>query len=438
MRMISGKIANNAKWIIGCKIVQAMIQMVVGMITARYLGPANYGLINYATAVVSFAIPVMQLGLPSTLVQEYVDAPEAEGQTMGTALVMNLIAALASMAAVAAFVAVANPGERTTLIVCVLYSVSLIFQSTEMLRYWFQAKLLSKYSSLGMLCAHLLVAVYKIILLITGSSVYWFALVHAVEYCLAGILYLLAYRKKGVQKLSFSLGAAKRMLMKSRHYIAAMLMVVLFNRTGNVMLKQFWGEAELGFFSAAVTCTCITDFVFGAIIDTARPVILQSRQISHEVFEKNVARVYAITTWLSLAQSIFFTIFARPVIWVLYGQNYLPAVPVLQILIWFSAFSYMGYVRDIWILAEERHSILFKINAGGVAVSLVLNFALIPKWGACGAAVASVLTQIFTNVVMGFLLPSVRANNRLLMRGIHPNMIKDGIKELGCKLKSKE
>ncbi len=425
--MFNNKIANNAQWIIGCKIIQALIQMVVGMITARYLGPANYGLINYATAVTAFAIPVMQLGLQSTLVQEYVDAPEAEGQTMGTALVMNLIAALTSMVGVAAFVAAANPGEKTTLLICVLYSVSLIFQSTEMLRYWFQAKLLSKYSSLAMLCSHLVVAVYKIILLVTGSSVYWFALVHAVEYGLAGGLYLLTYRKKGTQKLSFSFPAAKRMLNKSRHYIVAMLMVALFNRTGNVILKQFWGEAELGFFSAAITCTCISNFVFDAIIDTARPVILQSRQISQETFEKNVSRVYAITIWLSLAQSVFFTVFARPVIWILYGQRYLPAVPVLQILIWHSAFSYMGYVRDIWILAEEKHSILFKINAGGVLASLILNAFFIPKLGACGAAIATVLTQIFTNVIMGFLLPPVRANNRLLQQGIHPNMIKEGI-----------
>ncbi len=428
--MIDNIAFHNAQWIIGCKIVQALIQMVVGMVTARYLGPSNYGLINYATSVVAFAVPIMQLGLQSTLVQEYVDAPGAEGQTMGTALGMNLIAALASMLGVTAFVAVANPGEDATILVCVLYSVSLIFQSTDLLRYWFQARLLSKYSSLAMLGAHLAVAIYKIVLLVTGSSVYWFALVHALEYALAGALYLLAYHRKGSQKLSFSFTAAKRMLKKSHHYIGAMLMVVLFNRSGNVMLKQFWGEAEVGFFSAATTCTCITDFVFGAIIDTARPVILQSRQISQGAFEKNVSRLYAITTWLSLAQSVGFTIFAYPIVWILYGESYLPAVLVLQIMIWFSAFSYMGYVRDIWILAEEKHDLLFRINASGVVASLILNLLLIPQWGACGAAAAMVLNQIFTNVVMGYVLPPVRENNRLLVNGLHPKVIKEVILEV--------
>ena len=82
--MFNRNVFNNAKWIIGCKIIQSLIQLIVGMLTARYLGPSNYGLINYAAAVVAFAVPVMQLGLQSTLVQEYVERPKEEGQTLGT------------------------------------------------------------------------------------------------------------------------------------------------------------------------------------------------------------------------------------------------------------------------------------------------------------------------------------------------------------------
>ena len=53
-----------------------MIQLLIGMLSARYLGPSNYGLISYAASIVAFAVPVMQLGLHSTLVQEIVENPE--------------------------------------------------------------------------------------------------------------------------------------------------------------------------------------------------------------------------------------------------------------------------------------------------------------------------------------------------------------------------
>ena len=417
------KVFINAKWIVGCKIVQSLLQLIIGMLSARYLGPANFGLINYAAAIVAVLTPIMTLGFSNTLVQEYVDHPDQEGTIMGTHLVMNLISALACMVGVVAFAAVANPGEKDTVLVCGLYSVSLLSQALEMLQYWFQAKLLSKYSSLAMLCSYLVLSAYKIWLLVSGKSVHWFALSHAVEYGVTGILLLIAYKKYGKQKLRASVLLGRKLVSKSRYYIVSSLMVVLFNRIASILLMQLCGEKENGFYAAAVTSAGVLGFVFMAIIDTARPVVLESKKVSQDAFEQNVARVYSLTTWLSIAQSIGFTIFAGLIIRILYGEDYFPAIPVLRILVWNTAFSYMGYVRNIWILGEEKHSVLWVINLCGAVVSILLNAVLIPLWGACGAAAASVLVQIFTNVGMGFILKPIRRNNELLVRGLDPRCI---------------
>ena len=178
--MFRNRTVQNAKWIIGCKAVQALLQLVVGMLSARYLGPSNYGLINYAASVVAFLVPVMQLGLYATLVQEYVATPEREGEIMGTALVLNFLSGAACIVGVTAFSMVSGSGNPVTVAVCALYSTQLLFQAMEMLQCWFQAKLLSKYSSMAMLGAYVAVSAYKIWLLATGKSVYWFALSHSV------------------------------------------------------------------------------------------------------------------------------------------------------------------------------------------------------------------------------------------------------------------
>ena len=428
--MVNNKILSNAKWIIGCKIVQSLIQFVVGTLSARYLGPSNYGLINYASAITAFFLPIMHLGLDATLVQEYNDSPTRQGQILGTALVMNLASAVVCVIGVTSFAAVANRGDNVAILVCALYSTSLFFQAIEMLQYWFQAKLLSKYSSLAMLCSYVVVSVYKICLLVSGKSVYWFALSHAVEYGVTGLILLITYRKKGTQKLSISLPIARMLLNKSRHYIIASLMVAAFSRIGGVLLTLLCGEAENGFFATAVTCVWITTFVFNAITDTARPVILDSKNSSRKGYEKNVSRTYGLIVWLALAQSLFFTLFAGTVVRILYGESYLPAVPVLRILCWQSVFSYMGYVRNIWILAEEKHSVLWKINLIGVITNVTANVCLIPLWGACGAALASVLTQFFTNFVVGFLMKPIRRNNYLLLKGLDPRNLLEIVSKL--------
>ena len=169
------KVIKNASWIIGCKIGQSVINLIIGMISARYLGPSKYGLITYAASVVAFVLPIVQLGLSKTLVQEFIERPDEEGAVLGTALVMNVISSLFCIVGVFGLISLVNTGETETIIVVVLYSLSLVFQSVEIISLWFQSKLLSKYPSIASLVAYAVVALYKVILLIIGKSVMWFA-----------------------------------------------------------------------------------------------------------------------------------------------------------------------------------------------------------------------------------------------------------------------
>ena len=235
--MFKNKVVKNAAWIIACKIVQSVFSIVVTMLTARFLGPSGYGIINYAASIVAFVAPIMMLGLNSTLVQEFVQEPDKEGESLGTALLMSFSSSFLCILGVIAFTLIANPGEKTTTLVCGLYSLLLIFQALELTQYWFQAKLKSKYTSIVMLIAYVIVSVYKIVLLVTGSSIYFFAISQALDFMIIAFALLIIYKKIGGPKLSFSRACAKRMLERSKHYILSNLMINLVVHTDKVMLK---------------------------------------------------------------------------------------------------------------------------------------------------------------------------------------------------------
>ena len=418
--MKSKQVFNNAKWIIVCKIAQSLLQFLVGIISARYLGPSNYGLINYAASVVAFAMPIVKLGFDSTLVKELIDKPEKEGEILGTSLTLNFIASLISMFGVFLFVSVANAGEKVAIFVCVLYSLMLLFFVLEMMQYWFQYKLFSKYSSVVMLISYFFVSAYKIFLLITEKSVYWFAVSHSIEYGIVGILLVLIYCKLGGQKFVFSMKTAKQLLNRSKYYIIASLLVVVFQNVGVVMLSNFSGHAETGFYTSALTSATVLQFVYLAVTDSYRPLILTSKKESVESYEKNVSGLYGIIIYTTVAQSIVFAIFSKLIISVLYGAEFMSAVPVLQILVWFCPFSFMGLIRNIWLLAEDKQKELWKINLFGVIVNTVSNAILIPFAGACGAAVAAFITQFLMNFVLGFVYKPIRKNNELMLKGLNP------------------
>lgn len=406
------------------------------MLCARFLGPSNYGLINYAASVVAFVMPIMKLGFDATLVHDFVENPDKEGEIIGTSLMMNLVSSLVCMGGVAAFTSVVNAGEAETVTVCVLYSASLFFAALEMIQYWFQYKLMSKHSSLIMLGVYCVVMLYKVLLLVTQRNVYWFAFSNSLEFGLIAVLLIAVYVKKG-GRFSFSFGRAKAMLGKSKHYILAAMMLVVIQNTDHIMIKTISGNTENGFYSAAITCTSIAQFVYIAIVDSFRPVILENKKENSPEYGINVSRLYCITQYLAIAQSVVFTVFAELIIGILYGGDYSPAAPVLRILIWYFIFSVMGVVRNVWILAEQKQKYLWVINLTGASVNIVFNFFMIPRWGACGASVASLITQFFMNFVLGFIFKPIRENNRLLMRGLDPRFAVKEAKNMLALLKKK-
>ena len=78
--------------------------LVVGIFAARYLGPSNYGLINYAAAYATFFASLCTLGINSVIVKNFVDQPDQQGETIGTTLLLRAISSLLSALAISGIV----------------------------------------------------------------------------------------------------------------------------------------------------------------------------------------------------------------------------------------------------------------------------------------------------------------------------------------------
>ena len=138
-QFLHNKVARNAGWLISGKVFQMLINFVVGLITARYLGPSNYGLINYAGAYTAFFASFCTLGINSVIVKEFVDNPDKTGEIIGTTLGLRALSSFLSALSIIGISFVVDAAEPTTIWVVALCSVGVIFQIFDTFNYWFQS-----------------------------------------------------------------------------------------------------------------------------------------------------------------------------------------------------------------------------------------------------------------------------------------------------------
>ena len=97
------RFVSNTMWDIGGKIFQMVLTLIVGMLTARYLGPSNYGVIGETASYVAFFSVVCQLGFTSTAVKEIMDNTDRQGEILGTTIFFRVCTSIISSVAIRFF-----------------------------------------------------------------------------------------------------------------------------------------------------------------------------------------------------------------------------------------------------------------------------------------------------------------------------------------------
>ncbi len=412
------KESQNALWLIGGRVAQMALSIVVGALSARYLGPANYGLINYASALVSFFMSLCTLGLNSIIIKEFFDHPDEQGIALGTAVVMRFVSSFCSAILAICISLVLDYDDPETVWVVALCAVSLLFHVLDTIKFWFQYKYQSRVTAIAIFLAYVATSIYKIFLLITNKNVFWFAFATSVDYIVLGLLLFFFYKNHGGPKFAFSWKKGKSMLRSSYHYILSGIMVSLYNKTDKLMLKHMLDEESVGYYSTAFSLCTMWTFVLSAIIDAMYPTIIQSFEKDKRVFEKKNRQLYAIVFYVSTFVSLMFVVFGKLGIWILYGEAYLPAALPLSVITWYTAFSYFGVARNAWMVCNEKQKYLKYMYIPAVIINVGLNLIFIPLWGATGAAFASLVTQICTSVLLPYCIKDLRPNAKMMLAAI--------------------
>lgn len=406
------KYFKNTFWLFGEKILRMIVALFIGIWVARYLGPEQFGLLSYAQSFVALFSIVASLGLDGLVVRELVKDQSRAETLLGTSFFLKVIGALSMLIfLVIALQFTSNDFYTKTLIFII--ACATIFQSFNVVDFYFQSKVMSKYIVYANVISLLLSSIVKIILIISNSSLEAFVFVYVFDSIVLAIGYLYYFFKHSdfkIQKLIFSKSTAILLLKDSWPLILSGIVITVYMKIDQVMIKQLLGNEAVGQYSAAVRISEAWYFIPGVIASSLFPAIINAKKHSEDLYYKRIQKLFDLMILIAIGIAVPVTFLSESIINLLYGSQYNQAGGVLLIHIWAGAFVFLGVSSGKWYLTENLQKLLFWRSFYGMLVNIVLNITLIPTYGIKGAALAT----LFSQIVASYIFDIVSGKTRLM------------------------
>ena len=418
-------------WLLGGKIVNMILSFFVSLATARYLGPDNFGSINYVAAYVSFFSSITSLGLSVIVIKEISMGKEDDNEVSWTGILMRFLTAVFSTIAVIALVSITDKSDPLMVKIAILESIAILASAFDTFMYWFQGKLLGKYTSIASVVAYIGMSLYRIYLLANNADILWFAFATSVDTLLLSLILMLCYvRENGFHpKVSVRLG--KSLMKQSYHYMISGLIAILYSKIDQIMLKQMLDTYSVGLYTAALTIAGLWGMIPSAFIQSVSPILYKNAEENRGMFYKRLRQSYAGIWLLNICWSLGVSIFSYWVIYLLYGKAYLGARGALVIVVWYTGITSIGSLTQVYLATENKNKYVNYFALAGLVTDVVLNALLIPKMGILGAAIATLVTYTVIHIVMPLAIKDTRDAGRLIIQGmLFRDVLDDEMKQI--------
>jgi polysaccharide transporter, PST family len=401
------KIIANTGWLFADNVGSLLAGFLVGVWVARYLGPTQYGIFNYAIAIVALFSPLVALGLKDIVIRDIVREPAAKDEILGTTFFLQLIGGLLSIGLAVGIAQITRSEDPLTRWLIVILAAQFIFQIFSVtLGYWFNSQVQAKYIVWANNIALLLYCLIRIGLVLSRAPLIafaWAALCQAFVFAVAVAVF---YRLSGQMLITWQVSfvRAKSLLENSWPLLISALSIMVYLKIGQIMLGNMVDNRTLGIYSAALRLSEFWYFIPTAIASSVFPALVRSHENdSDEVHRKRMQLFYDVMTGIAYAIVLPLVVLAPLLVKLAYGPAYEDAGSILRIHAWALLFVFLGTARSRWLIAEDMVRFNMLVTILGALTNIALNFMLIPKFGGLGAAWAVVISQAVSTYLSSIL-----------------------------------
>lgn len=413
------KYVENAFWLIFEKGFTLAVGMGVGIYVARYLKPESFGLLNYAISFVSIFSAFSTLGIEQIIVRELAKVSDKKNDLLGTGFMLKLIGSCILFIFMLFILLFMDNNLFTNTLILIIASAE-IFKAFEVISYFYQSQVQSKYVVQAQLVINLLISFIKLAMVFAQAPLIWFAVIIVIGSMLNGVGFIFTYFKgRGVLgHWRFRKDLAMTLLRESWPIAFYGIALNIQSRIDQVMLGKMMNNYEVGQYSVALKFIEIFGFLPMVLMSTFAPAVTKAREVSENLYHSRLINLYRLMFLSFLLVSIPIYFFAEPVITLLYGWEYKAAGYLLSLFALRLFFSNMGVGKSVFIINESlfKYSLITVII--GASVNIALNYLLIPLYGAVGSIAASMVSFTASIFLVDLFFDKTRQNQKLMFQGM--------------------
>lgn len=413
------KYLQNTSWLLLEKAIRMIVGFLVMAWTAKYLGPEDFGIFNYVQGYVLLFSGLATLGLDTILIRELVHNPKNANEFLGTVFILKLIGSIAAFIAILSIVNFQSESSEVKLFIY-LIAFSNIFLAFNVIDGFYQSKVLSKYIVFVNTFGFLLSSIIKVYFIYTDATLIFFIYILVFDKIIlsAGYLYMYTNENYSIKSWRFQSNIARDFIKDSWPIIFSTTVLMIQARIDQVMIKEFLGAKEVGYYSTALMF--LEAFGFLAIIlkQSITPALINAKKVTLELYEERLINVYRISFIFFLLTAGTLILISKYVVLAFFGNEYTPVIGLLSIYSIRLFFTYMGVARSIYILVENLFKYSLFSMAIGAAINVLLNYILIPVYGTIGAIMATIISFAVTVFIIDAFYGQTKRNFILMLIGI--------------------
>ena len=410
----------NTGWVLAERLVRYTVGFLVGIWVARYLGPDQYGALNYALAFVTVLAFMSTLGLDALAVRDMVRDPGVRDETIATLVAMRLVGGVVLLVAATSAVRALRPDDPVALWLVAIVSLAHLVQAFDAIDCWFQSAMAYRFSFMAKATAVVLGAIVRVSLIVNDAPLVAFAWAILIESTLLAAGMLVAYRRTAPGRRTAwpRWSRARALVAEGWPLMLTACVSAVYLRIDQVILGQLASFAEVGAYAVAARVVEVSYIIPAVLTAAVFPAMVRSREADVRVYEARIQRLFDAVIWLAIVVSVSIAAFAPAIVHALVGRAYADAVPALAVLAWMPVWVFFGMLRQRWLIAENELHVAMSVEVLGCILNVLCNLLLIPRYGAVGAATAAVIAAAGSTLLLVPFVPSIRRSLRMFLSAL--------------------